>query len=111
MGEAQWFFRNDEEWNAIAQRLKQTPCPHCKVVGTLIRHGFLYGFDEHSLKRKTLRARRIFCSNRHRRRGCGRTFSVWIANKIRRLSITTRTLLTFLQRTLRSIFRRPPRIG
>ena len=44
---------------AIVERLKRTPCPHCKVVGTLIRHGFLYGFDESSPQRKTLRARRI----------------------------------------------------
>ena len=73
----------------LRERLKQTPCPHCKVVGTLIRHGFLYGFDESNPQRKTVRARRIFCSNRHARRGCGRTFSVWFADKIRRLSLTT----------------------
>ena len=48
MGEDRWFYRNDQEWNAIAERLKQTACPHCKVVGTLIRHGFLYGFDDSS---------------------------------------------------------------
>ena len=31
---------------------------------------------------KTVRARRIFCSNRNnRRKGCGRTFSVWVADK------------------------------
>jgi hypothetical protein len=95
-----WFYRSADEWNAIAERLKQTPCPHCKVVGTLIRHGFLYGFDDSSPQRKTLRARRLFCSNRHRRRGCGRTFSVWAADKIRRLSLTTRALWRFLQRAV-----------
>ena len=46
MGEQRRFYRSDEEWTAIAERLKQTPCPHCKAVGTLIRHGGLYGFDE-----------------------------------------------------------------
>ena len=46
MGEQRWFYRSDEEWNAIAERLKLTPCPHCKAVGTLIRHGFLRGFDD-----------------------------------------------------------------
>jgi hypothetical protein len=98
VGEQRWFYRSDEEWNALAERLKQTPCPHCKVLGTLIRHGCLYGFDESSPQRKTLRARRLFCSNRQRRRGCGRTFSVWFADKIRRLSLTTRGLWQFLQR-------------
>jgi hypothetical protein len=80
----------------MVERLKLTPCPHCKVVGTLIRHGVLTGFDD-SNPRRIVRARRIFCSNRHRRKGCGRTISVWITDKIRRLSLTTRTVWTFLK--------------
>lgn len=98
VAEERWFYRSAAEWSALAERLKQTPCPHCQVVGTLIRHGFLYGFDESNTQRKTLRARRIFCSNRQARRGCGRTFSVWVADKIRRLSLTTGALWQFLQR-------------
>ena len=97
VGTMQWFYRSDAEWNAIAERLKLTPCPHCKVVGTLIRHGFLYGFNDSKPQRKTVRAQRIFCSNRNARRGCGRTFSVWLADKIRRLSLTTSGLWRFLQ--------------
>ena len=91
LGEQRWFFRSPEEWLAIAQRLKQTPCPHCKVVGTLIRHGCLYG------KPNTVRARQVFCSNRNTRPGCGRTFSVWWADKIRRLSVNAGALWQFLQ--------------
>jgi hypothetical protein len=98
VGEERWFYRGVDEWIAMAERLKQMPCPHCKVVGTLIRHGFLYAFDDSSPQRKTLRARRIFCSNRNARRGCGRTFSVWRADKIRRLGLTTGALWRFLQR-------------
>ena len=98
VGKVRWFFRSAEEWIAIAERLKQTPCPHCKVVGTLIRHGYLCGFDENNPKRQTVRARRVFCSNRNARRGCGRTFSFWCADKIRRLSLTTGTLWRFLKR-------------
>jgi hypothetical protein len=96
VGEQRWFCRSAEEFSALAERLKQTPCPHCKVVGTLNRHGFLRGFDDSS-PRPTVRAWRIFCSNRHARRGCGRTVSVWLADKIRRLSVTTGTLWRFLQ--------------
>jgi hypothetical protein len=95
-----WFCRDDQEWNAFAERLKQMPCPHCRVVGALIRHGYLYGYDERNTQLKAVRARRIFCSNRHARRGCGRTFSVWLADKIRRLSLTTRALWRFLQRAV-----------
>jgi hypothetical protein len=99
VGEKHWFYRTIEEWIAIAERLKQTPCPHCKAVGTLIRHGFLRGFDD-SCKQRTVRARRIFCSNRNQRRGCGRTLSVWRADKIRRLGLTTAGLWRFLQRAV-----------
>jgi hypothetical protein len=98
VGAARWFYRSDQEWTAIAERLKQTPCPHCQVVGTLLRHGFLYGFDDQSPRQRTPRARRVFCSNRQARPGCGRTFSVWLADKIRRLSLTTGGLWRFLRR-------------
>jgi hypothetical protein len=98
VGDERWFYRDGQEWAAIAERLKLTSCPHCKAVGTLNRHGSLYGFDDSTPPRKTLRARRMFCSNRHRRPGCGRTVSVWLADKIRRLSLGTRSLWAFLRR-------------
>src|SRR5271167_4462743 len=100
-----WFFRGDDPWKAIVHQLEVTPCPHCHAVGFLIRHGALFGFDDSSPRRPTLRARRIFCSNRHKRRGCGRTFSVWLADKIRRLSLTTAALGAFLQRLLTATLR------
>jgi hypothetical protein len=100
VSEQRWFCRSDQEWNAMAERLKQMPCPHCKVVGALIRHGYLCGFDESNPQRQTMRARRIFCSNRNARPGCGRTFSVWCADKIRRLSVTTHAVWRFLQRAV-----------
>ncbi len=43
--------------------LQLTQCPHCKNVGTLIRHGVLRGCDDSNLKHKTIRAKRVFCSN------------------------------------------------
>ena len=99
VGEERRFYRSDQEWSAMAERLKLTACPHCKIVGTLIQHGFLCGYDESSSHRQ-VRARRVFCSNRNARPGCGRTFSVWLADKIRRLSLTTGTLWRFLQRAV-----------
>ncbi len=100
LGYERWFVRNADEWYVFAERLKLMPCPHCQVVGTLIRHGYLYGFDDSSPRRKTVRARRVFCSNRKARRGCGRTFSVWLADKIRRLGLTTGCVWRFLQRAV-----------
>jgi hypothetical protein len=94
------FYRTDDDWSTIAQGLKLTPCPHCKLVGSLIQHGFLYGFGDSNPQRRTRRARRVFCSNRNVRPGCGRTFSVWLADRIRRLSLSAHTLWSFLRRAV-----------
>ena len=95
-----WFYRGEQELLGIHERLKRTPCPHCKVVGALNRHGSLRGYDESSPRQKTVRARRVFCSNRNARPGCGRTFSLWLADKIRRVSLTAAGLHTFLKRAV-----------
>jgi len=75
------------------------PCPHCHRVGNRIQHGYLRGYDQTS-QSTTIRAHRVFCSNRNARHGCGRTFSFWRADIIRRLKLTTYGLWRFLLRTL-----------
>jgi hypothetical protein len=97
LSDGRWFHWGEQDFLAISEKLKGMACPHCKVTGLLVRHGFLRGYDETNPRDKTVRARRIFCSNRNRRQGCGRTFSVWLADKIRRLSLTAGCLWTFLQ--------------
>lgn len=90
-------FRSQTERDEFLLNLKITQCPHCKKVGTLNRHGVLRGYDENNLKQKTIRARRVFCSNRYRADGCGRTFSVWIADKVKRLFLSADQLWAFLK--------------
>lgn len=85
-----------QEVEVLCAKLKMTPCPHCQKVGSLIRHGFLRGYDQEHQLHKTIRAARIFCSNRNRSTGCGRTFSVWMADKIRRLFLGADSLWAFL---------------
>jgi hypothetical protein len=41
VSDQRWFCRGEAEWAAIVERLKLTACPHCRTVGTLIRHGVL----------------------------------------------------------------------
>lgn len=86
--------------------LKTMACPHCKRFGFLIRHGFLRGYDQTQLRGKTVRARRVFCSNRNRATGCGRTFSVWIADKIKRLFLDADSLWEFLRQVVLTANRR-----
>ena len=92
------FYSSEGELHATLARLKQQPCPHCKVVGTLIRYGFLHGYDEHDVRQRSKRARRVFCNNRKaNKNGCGRTFSLWAADKIQRLSLGAKSLWKFLR--------------
>ena len=91
-----------DELQALQASLKVTHCPHCKKVGFLIRHGFLRGYDESQTSQKSIRAARVYCSNRNRANGCGKTFSVWIAHKVKRLFLSAESLATFLQDTVTS---------
>lgn len=74
-----------------------TSCPHCQKTRTLILHGYLWGYDLKGANKKTVRGRRVFCSNRNRKTGCGRTFSLLKAGRIKRLIIQTRDLWLFLK--------------
>ncbi len=90
----------------LLAKLKSTSCPHCKITGALIKHGFLRGYDEQHQLGKTVRAARVFCSNRvtgyGRAGGCGRTFSVWIADKIKHLFLSADSLWNYLSSAVSS---------
>lgn len=91
-----------QELDDLFAKLKITPCPHCKRVGSLIKHGFLRGYDSNNQLNKAIRAGRVFCSNRRRSTGCGRTFSVWTANKIKRVYLCADSLWQFLCKAVSS---------
>ena len=76
-----------QEVKAFLNGLKLTACPHCKQVGYLNRHGVLRANGNDSV-----RAYRAFCSNRYQANGCGRTFSIWTADKIKRLFLDAQSL-------------------
>lgn len=91
-----WIFASQTQRDQQLSLLKCRPCPHCKHTGALNRHGFLKGYDGQDFKQKAIRALRVFCSNRGSARGCGRTFSVWIADKVKRLFLDANSLWKFL---------------
>jgi len=97
-----WIFPSQEQRDTRLALLKCSPCPHCKHTGALNRHGVLKGYDEQNFKQKTVRALRIFCSNRGKASGCGRTFSVWIADKLKRLFLDVQSLWQFLEQAATS---------
>jgi len=91
----------EDELHRGFRDLKLTPCPCCKRIGTLIHHGWLYGYDCADLAKKTIRARRVFCNNRKKHNnGCGQTFTVWAADKLKHSGLDAHGLWAFLKDVL-----------
>ena len=78
------------------KELKLIKCPHCKLIGFLILHGYLYGYDEKIYNKKINRGKRFFCSNRNKRKGCGKTFSLLKLTIIRGFIITANSIWEYL---------------
>ena len=90
--------------------LKLAPCPHCRQTGALIGHGFQRGYAERSSAR-VVRGRRVVCSNRGRRPGCGRTFSVLLSTVVGGFMVRTLTLFGFATAVLNGLTRRAAWLG
>lgn len=87
------------------REIKFVQCPHCHQVGFLIGHGFLIGYAEKG-NDLVVRGRRFFCSNRYRRKGCGRTFSVLLSDILLGFMVRVGTLSTFVQGVLSDMSRK-----
>ena len=88
---------NKSELNDLKGSIKQCQCPFCRRVGRLIFHGYLRGYIENSSER-VVRGRRIFCNNRKRSKGCGRTFSLLFLRFIRGYIIGSKTVSEVIKR-------------
>jgi hypothetical protein len=93
------YYESEDEFEQIHHRLKQYPCPFCRVIGCLILHGFLSGYGDTNGHR-TKRGHRIFCSNRNKCKGCGRTASLLLARFIKHFLFTTHTIWKLLANIL-----------
>lgn len=89
------FLPEDASKATPIQSLKLKPCPFCGHIGTLNAHGYLRGYGE-GIDKASVRGRRVFCSNRGRRGGCGRTHAYFLASVIPRASLAASTLWRFL---------------
>lgn len=97
------FYRSQKDFRNIHQNLKLTSCPHCKTTGTLILHGYFYGYDSKKTNKITVRGRRVYCSNRHRKTGCGKTFNLLEADRIKRSTFQTSCVWLFLKNIVKGI--------
>jgi hypothetical protein len=73
-------------------------CHHCATNNQFVSHGFVY--KQRSQTHREAVGKRIFCSNRHGRSGCGRTVRLYIASEIPSLQYGTAELFIFLSSLL-----------
>ena len=90
------FVGDRHDLDAVLAGARQIACPHCRRVGTVVGHGLLVGYAEHGSER-VVRGRRLLCSRRFRRSGCGRTFSVLLATVLAGFTVRTRPLSQLLE--------------
>lgn len=98
-GRQRRFVRDEAELEQWRLGAKLQRCPHCGQVGTLNAHGWLRGYAELG-QQQVVRGRRFFCSNRHRRPGCGRTLSVLLSGVLAGFMVAAETLWRFVEAVL-----------
>lgn len=69
-----WFTLNLDYHQDVLQ------CPHCSKREQLVSHGWIY--KQRSGDEREAVGKRIFCSNRNQRSGCGRTVQFYVAHRV-----------------------------
>lgn len=94
------YVADEKELENWLKTLKLRDCPHCKRSETLNRHGSLKGHDTglKASEGKLLRGRRVYCSNRGQRQGCGKTFPVLFSSVLKGHLVGACTLSGFLKK-------------
>lgn len=93
------YVADSAEFDCHRDRLKLRPCPHCRAVGYLVRHGYLRGYGDHCSE-KIRRGWRVFCSNRGKRDGCGKTYAVLLSTCLYQRRVDAGRLWNFLRAIL-----------
>jgi hypothetical protein len=104
------FVSEEAALSAVLFGLKLAPCPHCRRTGALNGHGLLRGYAEGD-SAVVVRGRRVFCSNRARRPGCGGTFSVKLSTVLAGFLVRTLTLWLFASAVVSGVTRRGAWLG
>lgn len=76
-------------------------CQHCLKNDQFVSHGFIYKKQQQNEKQAI--GKRIFCSNRCGRSGCGSTWQLYLSHEIPSLYYSTLELFTFLYSLMASL--------
>lgn len=73
-------------------------CPHCAKNDQLVSHGVIY--RQRSMMERAPVGKRVFCSNRYQRTGCGRTTQLYVATVIPAMQYAAAQVFVFLSALL-----------
>jgi hypothetical protein len=90
----QIYYSDIETLHQKTMQLKEERCPHCQEAHQQVSHGFVYKKQVGGALQPI--GKRIFCSNRHRRTGCGRTTQLYVASIIRYLHYLGTFMIAFI---------------
>jgi len=76
-------------------------CAHCLKNDQFVSHGVVY--KQRSIHQSEKVGKRIFCSNRDGRSGCGRTFQLYVASEIPGCRYGAAQLLVFITSLLANL--------
>ncbi len=77
-----------------SRQLDDASCIHCQRTQQLVSHGFIYKKQTGSAPAAV--GKRVWCSNRNRRTGCGRTMRLYLDSTVRHLHYTGQQVVAFL---------------
>lgn len=76
-------------------------CPHCTQSHHLISHGVIY--KQRSMTQRDAVGKRVFCSNRSQRSGCGRTVQLYVAAVMPTMQYAVAALFAFLSALFKKV--------
>lgn len=79
----------------IKYEIAHRPCPYCDC-SYIKSHGYTYGYGDSSLL-LTVRRIRFFCSDRGTNKGCSKTFSVLLADRLKNSPTSLPSIYKFLE--------------
>lgn len=71
-----------------------TTCTHCLKSDQWVSHGYVY--QQHSRRQATIVGKRILCSRRYGKSGCGRSRQLYLQHVLPRRRYSMSTLITFV---------------
>jgi hypothetical protein len=96
------FYADFDTINAFTLSLdfhqNELECVHCSKHDQFVSHGIIVKQRSSTLTEKV--GKRIFCSNRYGRTGCGRTFQLYVANEIPHFRYGAAHLFVFISSLL-----------